>query len=211
LRFEQTAALPGDRSVASTVDMTLSSSKSWIEATWRVDDPAGEVSGMGLDLRLELEANALLVDLGTVATVYGVLRGQERMTLTGGSAPGFPTAERPWVVHKGAPGKMTMFAEAPRPDTAPAEGWAHAMDASRCTAAAVAEFGRQTRDQIAIATDGRLRITRDFAGGDAAPPRGTKVLTFWLHFVPMPVQVGAATSPQAMLAPLTVSWDDPRC
>jgi hypothetical protein len=36
------------------------------------------------------------------------------------------------------------------------------------------------------------------------PPAGAKRLAFWLHFVGMPVQVGAATSPQAMLAPLQV-------
>ena len=31
-----------------------------------------------------------------------------------------------------------------------------------------------------------------------------KSLRFWLHFVTTPVQVGAVTSPQSMLAPLEV-------
>jgi len=33
-----------------------------------------------------------------------------------------------------------------------------------------------------------------------------RYLHFWLHFVGMPVQLGAATSPQAILNPLRVEW-----
>ena len=46
------------------------------------------------------------------------------------------------------------------------------------------------------------------ATSTAAPPPGPKKITFWLHFVGMPVHVGAATSPQAMLAPLRVTVSD---
>jgi hypothetical protein len=78
------------------------------------------------------------------------------------------------------------------------------MDESRCTAVAVARFGRESRDRIEVEADGRVRICREFAGTVAAPAAGPKALTCWFHFVPMPVQVGAATSPQATLAPLEV-------
>jgi hypothetical protein len=67
------------------------------------------------------------------------------------------------------------------------------MDASRCTALAVARFGRESRDRIEIEADGRVWICREFAGAVAAPTAGPKVLTCWLHFVQMPVQVGAVT------------------
>jgi hypothetical protein len=40
------------------------------------------------------------------------------------------------------------------------------------------------------------------SGADGRP----KALTCWFHFVQMPVQVGAATSPQAILAPLEVEF-----
>jgi hypothetical protein len=129
------------------------------------------------------------------------------MTLTAGTAPGLSAPGRPWLVEKGPPEKMVPFAEAPSPEAPPAEGWAHVMDASRCTALAVADFGRGGHDRIEIESDGRVRIGRDFAGGQSAPPRGPKLLRFWFHFVPMPVQIGAATSPQAMLAPLAVAWE----
>ena len=45
----------------------------------------------------------------------------------------------------------------------------------------------------------RLRVRQP-----AVLPLTMKGLRFWLHFVDVPVQVGAVTSPQAMLAPLLV-------
>ena len=57
-----------------------------------------------------------------------------------------------------------------------------------------------------IEAGGRVRICREFAGAGAAPVAGPKSLTCWFHFVQMPVQVGAATSPQATLAPLEVEF-----
>jgi hypothetical protein len=209
LRFAGATPFPGGERIASTLELTFPSTKSWVEATWRVDDPSRSVGGLRLELGLKLDGDVTLVDFGTAATIYGVLRRRERMALTAGSAPGYPLLPRPWVVEKGSPEKLTAFAEAPRPEAPPAEGWAHIMDATRCTAVAIAEFGRGARDRIEVDTGGRVRITRDFAGSGAgaAPRRGSKVLHFWVHFVPMPVQIGAATSPQAMLAPLAVAWD----
>jgi hypothetical protein len=82
------------------------------------------------------------------------------------------------------------------------EGWAHVMDAQRATAAAVAGFGRASAegDRIEVGADGKLRLLRERMGGEH------KQLRFWVHFVSMPVQVGAATSPQSMQNPLVVEW-----
>ena len=80
------------------------------------------------------------------------------------------------------------------------------MDESRCTALAVARFGRESRDRIEIEAGGRVRICREFAGGGVAPTAGPKALTCWFHFVQMPVQVGAVTSAQAILAPLELEF-----
>jgi hypothetical protein len=154
LRFTCATGLPGAEPISSTLDLTFPSSKSWVEAYWRVDDPMRWVGGLKAEVRLELDGEATLVDLGTPATVYGVLRGRERMTLTAGSAPGLPPLARPWVVEKGPSEKPTVFAEAPRPDAPLADGWAHIMDATRCTALAVADFGQGARDRIEIETRG---------------------------------------------------------
>jgi hypothetical protein len=79
------------------------------------------------------------------------------------------------------------------------------MDSQRCTAVAVRDFAAAGQEcAITIEDGGRLQIERTFVRGDKPAPKGPKRLTFWLHFVSVPVQVGAKTSPQAMLSPLRV-------
>src|SRR5262249_18749536 len=135
-----------------------------------------------------VEAPPTLVDFGASSTVYDALRPDQLFTLSGG--PGHAG----WFIHlNGEPYASSRNSRA--------EGWAHVMDGRRATAIAVANFGGETRDGIGVVTDGHLRIRREFSGG------GERTLHFWLHFVSMPVQVGAATSPQAMQSPLRVEWE----
>jgi hypothetical protein len=70
----------------------------------------------------------------------------------------------------------------------------------------VDRFGRSARDTLTVSDTGRLDVVRLFSSAPADIPKGKKHLKFWLHFVPNPVQVGALTSPQAMLAPLEIAW-----
>ncbi|MEJ7637251.1 MAG: hypothetical protein WKF75_04485, partial [Singulisphaera sp.] len=97
LRFEGLEALRGERSVRSAVDMTFPNSKSWVETSWRVEDPEGFVAGLGVDLRLELDPRPTLVDMGAGSQVYSTLRDSERIDLVAGSAPGLTDDGRPWV------------------------------------------------------------------------------------------------------------------
>lgn len=206
LRFASSAPQSAGRAVPSVCTLTFPQTKSWVETNWTVSDPEGQVTALGLDLNLAVAGPATLVDLGASSTVYGQLQKQERMTLRAGSLPGQPS-QALWEVRKGPPEAMPLLAVPPRVNPARAEGWAHIMDPTRCTAVAVFGFGRSTLDRIEISAHGELRLVREFAAGDGAPPAGPKSLRFWLHFVGMPVQVGAATSPQAMLAPLEVEWE----
>ncbi len=209
LRFEAGEVADG---TGMTLDLTFPHSKTWFQAAWTVDDPRGVVAGLGLDLGVALEGPPALVDFGAGTTVYGQARGDERVELVAGRAPGEaePESGRGWVVRRGGPGTSTVQAASTAGDPRPAEGWAHVMDGRRCVALAVPGFGRSAaRDKIRVEADGRARLTRDYAAGQAAPPPGPKSLAFTLHFVPMPVQVGAATSPQSILAPPRVEWDRP--
>jgi hypothetical protein len=153
-----------------------------------------------------IEGEPTLVDLGAIATVYGQLRKQERMILTAECSPG--EKGHRFVIQKGPPDKLERFAEGGRLFW-PVEGWAHVMDATRCTALAVSEFGQRTIDRIDVEAGGRVRLERDYSGPNVSAPKHAKSLAFWFHFVPMPVHVGAATSPQAMLAPLSVNFKNP--
>jgi hypothetical protein len=191
----------GPSGQASTLDLTIPQSKSWVQVAWSVDDPNRRVSALGLDLNLKIEGAQTLVDFGASSTIYGQIQGPQRMELSAGR--GMKPSEG-WVVRQGVGEKPPIFAASPASSPRPAEGWAHVMDARRCTALAVADFGKAGNlDQITIGADGHLKLVREFP--ETAPAR--KTLNFWLHFVPMPVQIGAATSPQAILNPLKVEWD----
>jgi len=182
LEFTSTEALRGNRSVESVVRMDFPRSKSWVKATWTVQDPEGFVAGLGLDLNLNLAAGNALFDFGAGSTVYGQLRA--------GQSAGLAAGPQSWRILLGPDAYATGEGRS--------EGWAHAMDRERATAVAVEDFGLRREDRIEVSADGALRIDKDTQG------RGAKSLVFWLHFVGMPVQVGAATSPQSMLAPLKV-------
>jgi hypothetical protein len=189
VRFDGSEALGGGK-VASAVETEFPRSKSWVRVTWEVDDPKGEVAALGADLNLAVQGPRTLVDLGGGSYVYAALRPGESAVLRAGP---------PWATLVGRAGTLRPYVVASADGRAlPAEGWAHVMDRQRCTAVAVDGFAAGPGAEIVVDADGRLRLWRSFARP------GPKRLTFWLHFVGMPVQVGAATSPQAMLAPLRV-------
>jgi hypothetical protein len=202
------ATMLGDAKAVSTVDLDFPSSKSWVRVDWRVDDPGGAVMGMHAMLNLNIKGTPALIDFGAGSSVYVHLKEKQSAMLRAGR---FNDSEPLWETLTGKadptiPNAMTPYVVAPkRPGAPPAEGWAHVMDRERCAAVAVADFAADKQRSILSAdADGLLQIGRTFAPEGQAPPRGSKLLKFWLHFVGMPVHVGALTSPQAMLAPLRV-------
>jgi hypothetical protein len=190
VRFEGSEELGGGK-VASAVEMEFPRSKSWVRVSWTVADPQGGVAALGAELNLAVQGPRTLVDFGAGSYVYAALRPGESAVLRGGP---------PWATLVGRAGALRPYVVAPAEGrNPPAEGWAHVMDRERCTAVAVEGFAARPGAEITVGADGRLRLWRP-----CTPGAGPKRLAFWLHFVGMPVQVGAATSPQAMLAPLRV-------
>jgi hypothetical protein len=208
LRFEGTEALRGNRSAASALEMDFPLSKSWVRVSWEVDDPAGCVAGLGVELNLNVEGDPVLVDFGAGSLVYSALRKGQAALLRGPRLLGDSSAESPrWETLVGPADRLRPYVVAAPGARGPdAEGWAHVMDRQRATAVAVAGFADPAQEgEITVGADGRVQLWKRFARGGAAAPPGPKKVTFWLHFVPMPVQIGAATSPQAMLAPMQVT------
>lgn len=183
LRMESDEKLPGGRRANSMVELEFPLSKSWVCVSWSIKDAGNVVSGLGVDLNLNVTGDSTLIDFGADALVYARLRK--------GEAAALKQENNRWGTLLGRTNALTPFVVAA---TAPAyaQGWAHVMDAQRCTALAVDEF--RSGGEISIHADGRVQIWRTNA----------RSLRVWLHFVGMPVHVGAATSPQAMLAPLSV-------
>ena len=206
LRFEGKIAPVLGKELRTAVDLTFVNSKSWIEAVWTVEDPEGCVASMGVDLGLKFDGSTALVDCGAGSTVYSHLRVDETLTLTGNpsSSPGGRSPR--WMIEQGKGTARKPFAAAAPNGVAP-EGWIHLMDRSRCSALAIADFGADATDRFLVEGGGRIEFSRQFPESKSEAARRGKSLRFWLHVVPMPVQVGAVTSPQAMLSPLMIEWE----
>lgn len=181
LRFDIAGPLCGDRVAKSAVELEFPRSKSWVEAHWTVDDSAAAVSGLMAEVHLQVDSQPLMVDFGAGTMIYA--------TVSNGQSTRMRANASEWSIDVNgesyAEGQMQR-----------AEGWAHVMDRHRATAVAIEDF---TGAEASIETwaDGRLRIRRDLGGT-------RKSFTFWLHFVGMPIQIGAITSPQSMMHPLAV-------
>jgi hypothetical protein len=181
LRFDGTERL-GNRTVKSAVELEFPRSKSWAEVRWTVDDPDALVSGLIAEVNLRVDGQPLIVDFGAGTMIYATVRsGQSARMRADASA---------WTIEVN--GESYAAGREQR-----AEGWAHVMDRRRATAVAIGDFA-DPEGSIETWADGRLRIRRDHLDGIR------KSLTFWLHFVDMPVQIGAATSPQSMMRPPSV-------
>jgi hypothetical protein len=210
LRFEGSGSLDKVKHLPFTVEMDFPISKSWVRVAWTMDDEKGNVPSLGVHLNLHVEGEPTLIDFGAGTLVYAQLRQSQAVRLRQNPRER-PSSTPLWETSLGVERQLKPFVVAAGAAGAArnAEGWAHVMDRERCTAVAVADFAEsQEGAEILVDADGSLRLWRHFGkpGGDV--PRGKKQLMFWLHFVDMPVHVGAATSPQAMLAPLKVEIGD---
>lgn len=182
LRFDSTEQLRGNRTVKSAVELEFPRSKSWAEVRWTVDDPDALVSGLTAEVNLRTDGQPLIVDFGAGTMIYATVRGGQSARMRANASA--------WSIEVN--GESYAAGREQR-----AEGWAHVMDRHRAVAVAIADF-TDPEASIEAWADGRLRIRRDRLTGIR------KSLTFWLHFVETPVQIGAATSPQSMMRPPSV-------
>jgi hypothetical protein len=210
--FDHLVTLGRGPALAWSLSLTFPSTKSWVEAAWSIADPEDRVRAMGVDLNLLLEGSPVLVDCGARSTVYSTLEARDRLAFEAGHPLSAGGRDLRWQIGRGHGEPLSLEAAGLRQESSGPEGWVHAMDSRRCTAMAVASFGEASAgrlDRFEIEGNGLLRFERRFDAAGAAPGPGksrAKGLRFWIHFVTMPVQVGAKTSPQAMLAPLEVRW-----
>lgn len=220
----QGAVQVGDETLQAQVDLEFPRPKSWVRVDLSIDDPHSAVAAFGAELNLNLHVAAeettprpTLVDFGAASLVYAALPQEPVTTALFQAGPhddssheAGSTNEPAWRILVGpADSREPFVVGKPRsPGALPPDGWAHVMDTKRCTAYAVADFGRATRDEILVRSDGQLMVSRGGTSmADTSKPdgkSGRKTLTFWLHFVDFPAHVGAVTSPQSMLAPLEV-------
>jgi hypothetical protein len=203
LRFEYDNWPPGR---SSSLDLEFFATKSWVYASWQIGPGLQALSELGAELQLELTGREKLIDFAGGDFVYTTVRNGQVARLQAG--PRRATGHVPWgVFHDTSAGSLPFVVshpEAVRRSTA-AAGWAHVMDDTRCSAISIDEFAEGTEDRIEIDHSGRLTLGRRIPDGSRLRTDSAK-FEFAIHFVSMPVHIGARTSPQAMAAPIEVTW-----
>ncbi len=198
-RFFFTGQITADDPAAGRweVEMCFPSSKSWVECTLKIDKGRTAATALGLDLDLVQHKPPVLVDLGAGTLVYSALKPGQEIRVRAGYMPRIKSAPSWQVDLKNSSIWEPFVIPGNSGGGRNAEGWAHIMDNVACTAIAIANFEEGEASELRIDSQAKLRLQRRV-------PNPKKKLHFWLHFVDMPVHVGALTSPQAMLAPLQV-------
>jgi hypothetical protein len=191
------------RGATSRVLLEFVRTKSWVHAVWTIDGDPQACAEFGAALQLELDGPESLLDFGAGDFVYATVTSEQSARLEAG-----PRAadHLPWQVLHGPREQMAPIVVAHEEHATPrVHGWAHVMDGRRCTALAIGHFGESSADAITVDGRGDLIWTRK-AGALSAGGSPSQRLEFWLHFVTMPVHIGARTSPRSMQEPLEVRW-----
>ena len=191
-----------DKDVKAPFSLTVEmpNSKSWVKLRASVDDPAQSIRDLALNMPLSLGPFPWVWDFGTARWTYGSIRAATDsvvMTDTVGA-----TATGDWTVSSGPKGRE-VATETSRPDAASFAGWGHVQGGKEVVAYAI-EGVKTRRGTYRIAIDGTGQTMFQVS---PPAPQTRHELTVYAHFVSTPVQIGAATSPAAILSPLLATCD----
>ncbi len=199
LRYSGTLHLDRDVRAPFTLDVEMPNSKSWIKLQAVVDDPGRSIRNIAIGIPLALGPFPWVWDFGTTRWTYGAIRAAGDSTKITNTVA---IAGADWNVTSGAGGREQIV-ETSKPDTAVFNGWGHVQGAREVVAWAVEGMkAHPGRYQITFSGSGQTIF-----GFAPASPHPRHELTVYTHFVSTPVQIGAATSPAAILSPLIAVCD----
>jgi hypothetical protein len=200
LKYSGSIRLDKDAKAPFSLTVEMPNSKSWVKLQASVDDPTLALRDLALNLPLTFGAFPWVWDFGTTRWTYGSMRAATDSVILTDTVGVSPTGE--WTVSSGPKGRE-LAAETSGADTASFGGWGHIQGAKEVVAYAV-EGVKTRRGTYRIAIDGTGQTTFQLT---PPVPQAKHELTVYLHFVSTPVQIGAATSPAAILSPLFATCD----
>lgn len=201
LKYSGTLPLDGAARATYVLTVEMPSSKSWVKLSAVVTDPARRVRDLSIQTPLALGPAPWVWDFGTTRWTYGALRGSNDSVVMSHTLQS-PTAAE-WSVSTSSNGREQVY-ETSRPDNATFAGWGHLQGGREVVAFALERPGG--------VLPGTYRLTLSGSGATEfrftpAAPQERHVLAVYQHYVSVPVQIGAATSPAAILAPLVATID----
>jgi hypothetical protein len=191
IRYSGNIVIDADYRVPFTLTAEMPTSKTMVKLSALVEDPAKRLRGIAIETPLAFAAMPLVWDFGTSRWTYGSMRAAtDSVTLT--------QTSNDWSVQTGSGGKEQLYETAGKSAPGPVR-WGHLQDGKEVVALA-----------FEGAEDGTWRVKLDGTGQTSfgytplSPATGYRI-SVYEHFVTAPVQIGAATSPAALLSPLSVS------
>jgi hypothetical protein len=204
VRYSGTLRLDKDGKAPFSLTVEMPNSKSWVKLQASVDDPALAIRDLSLNVPLSLGPFPWVWDFGTTRWTYGAIRAATDSVIMSDTVG----ARSEWTVSSGPKGREAV-AETTAADAATFGGWGHVQGAKEVVAYAVEGVKALPGIATSAGTDRprTYRIAIDGTGQTsfqltAPAPQAKHELTVYAHFVSTPVQIGAATSPAAILSPL---------
>jgi hypothetical protein len=200
IRYSGTIAVDGGYSAPFVVTAEMPNSKSWVKLAATVEDPQRRLTEISFHTPLAFGSLPWLWDFGTNHWTYGTLRNPgDAVALIALMKSAGPEE---WTVRTRVNGVEQTY-ETGVVSRSQMIRWGHFQDGKEVVAFAV---------ENALAEPGTYRIT--FAGDGqtsfhfAPAMRAVRHhLTVYEHYVGVPVQTTAATSPSSILNPLTAVCD----
>jgi hypothetical protein len=184
-------ASDGKPALPFTLTLEFSSSKSWVGVTHTVRSSAKNKVILTLVSHFNL-AGQLLWDTDVGYWLYGIINPDERMT--------FSQTSEEWICYLGKTGQERYAARAPASQAA--KGWGHfqeAKDNGNVVAFGVAHFGVDGKHDVIMESSGTMVVRHE------PTPQTAPQLRVFFHFIPVPLQRTAQTSPPAMMLPLVAT------
>lgn len=195
LNYSGSIRLDKDVKAPFSLTVEMPNSKSWVKLHAAVDDPTQAIRDLAINVPLTLGPFPWVWDFGTTRWTYGSMRAATDSVVMSDTVGATATGE--WTVSSGPKGRE-VAAETSGPDAASFGGWGHVQGAKEVVAYAI-EGVKTRRGTYRVALDGSGQTTFQVS---APAAQAKHELTVYAHFVSTPVQIGAATSPAAILSPL---------
>ena len=200
LRYSGSLRLDAGSSAPFIVDAEMPNSKSWVKLSAKVSDPGRRVRDIALETPLSLGPAPWVWDFGTTHWTYGSLRTATDSVVMTDVIKSVTSAE--WTVMSGPKGREQVY-ETGSADRATFGGWGHLQGAKEVIAYAIEGLSKRP-GTYRIALEGTGQMSFQFT---SATPQPQHELTVYQHYVSTPLQIGAATSPAAILSPLVAFCD----
>jgi hypothetical protein len=189
LRYTGTIEVDSGYSTPFVITIEMPNSKTMVKIAASIEDPGRRLRQIGVATPLAFGPLPWVWDFGTSRWTYGSFRtAADSVTLT-------QSPDSNWTVQAG--GQLVEKSPAGHADPI---RWGHIQDGKEVIAFAV-ERSPQQSGTFRVTLNGTGQANYAFA---PASPAAHHDFAVYQHFVTAPVQIGAVTTPSAILSPLKV-------